>query len=180
MKKYLAFLLLFFAPALHAQCAGGGTCPLSSPSASALQSALNTINTDGTIVSITGTIGTGTVTYTQTNSFVLQGTTTVAGTCGPAPSGGTCVPTDGTVWPGPGGAALLTLTTIAGKSVRITGFRFSIPTNATAVFGDINIRGTGTSMRFDHNHVVDLCGCTSSGDHFLQWDANPGVEDHNY
>lgn len=176
MKQAILILTLFCAPLVHGQCAGVTTCStVANPTAAQVQTALNSINLDGTTLSvpISTVTWTSAPTYTQTHSLVLQGQSTTSGTCIP---GGTCTATDNTniTLTGSSSGGFI-IHTIAGKSLRVTGFSFTNPATGSAANGAIQIDGASTAVRFDHNHVNDLVG----GDHMFQVDAINGVWDHN-
>jgi hypothetical protein len=143
--------------------------------------ALNSITTDGTLVNIpTGNCTwTTPTTYTQTNSFTLA----CAGAQSSPSGGGTSpVGTDQTIIEdniNHAGAdpAMLEITTILGKSFRLTGCAFYYAAgNATTTFnGSVAITGLSQAIRVDHNHFnfINDQSLTLSGCEY-------GVIDHNF
>jgi hypothetical protein len=180
MKKLLPFLLLLLAPALHAQCAGVTTCSVAAPyGPTQWQAALNSINMDGTTLNVpaSSTTWTSGITYTQTNSMVIN--------CAGAESSGypsaTPIGTDQTtildnINRSSSDTAEMAITLLAGKSFRMTGCHIAMsPSNTTQSFaGFLRFGGTSTSFRLDHNHLdqLNLVFVTFGG-----WIE--GVEDHN-
>ena len=169
----LLFALLvspFFGRESNAQTITAGSC-----SNSAIQTALNSVTADGTTVIIPegACSWTQKITYNQVYSTTIQGQSTTTGTCAP---GGTCTTTDNTlITDSVSGTALLVITA-AGKSFRLTGLTFSVPSTGTPAYGALTIKGNSTSVRIDHNHINDAL----AGDHTFQIDNINGVGDHNY
>ena len=169
----LLSLALLLSP-LGAREASAQTINAASCSSTDVQSALNSVNADGTTVSIpAGSCTWGTsVTYNQVFSTTIQGQSTTTGTCAP---GGTCTTTDNTII-NLGSGATLGINTVAGKSLRMTGLTFALTSSLSAAYGHINVAGASISVRIDHNHFDDQV----SGDHLLQLDGWNGVIDHNF
>lgn len=173
MTKWLLLALLLVAlggPKAHAQVINATNC-----SSAAVQTALNSVAADGTTVVIpagTCTWST-TVSYSQKYSTVIQGQTTISGTCAP---GGSCTPTDNTTITLTVGGTAVQLTTLAGKSLRVTGLTIISSSGASPGYGKINIGGGSTSLRIDHNHFDDQTG----GNHTFNVDQTYGVFDHNF
>jgi hypothetical protein len=168
--KWLSFIVLLSAFSAEAQTINAASC-----SSSAVQTALNSVAADGTTVlipSCSATSWTSTVTYNQVYSTIIQGQTTVTGTCAP---GGTCTATDNTIITDNVSGTALTINTASGKSFRMTGLTFN-PSSSTAAYGAIDLQGGSTSVRVDHNHFNDTVG----GDHTFNVDAVNGVFDHNF
>ena len=170
-----SLLFMIFLGALLAVPGNAQTINAASCNSTDVQAALNSVAADGTTVKIpAGTCTwTGSVTYNQKYSTTIQGASTINGTCAP---GGSCTATDSTniTLTGAGGGSI-TIHTIAGKSVRVTGLSLTNPSSGSAAYGAINIDGASTAVRVDHNHVNDLV----NGDHTFQVDAINGVFDHN-
>ncbi len=160
------------------------TIMAASCSASDVQSALNSINTDGAVVTIpAGTCtysGSSTpVSYTQTNSFTIEGAGAeycLSGDTCTSPSGADQtiiqdnVTHDGTNPP------TFVINTIAGKSFRMTGMAFvTASSNSTrAAGGIVVVKGDSPSVRIDHNHFnLNSLALTVGGNEL-------GVVDHNW
>src|SRR5579875_1965902 len=166
--QFSILLCAFFGARLHAQTINAASC-----NSGDVQSALNSVASDGTIVNIpAGNCTWKTqVIFNQVYSTVIQGRSTTSGTCAP---GGTCTATDSTIINDEVAGTGWTFNTAAGKSLRITGITFN-PSGATPAYGAITIGGSSTSIRVDHSHFVD----TVSGEHTFQIDQVNGVFDHN-
>jgi hypothetical protein len=166
--KSLLFAILLtalFVARGQAQTINAASC-----NSSDVQSALSKVGADGTTVSIpagTCTWTTG-VTYNQVYSTIIQGQSTTTGTCAP---GGSCAATDSTNITLSGG---FTVTTVAGKSLRLTGISFA--TTGSVKYGALTLNGASTAVRVDHNHFTE----NISGEHTIQVDGIRGVFDHNY
>jgi pectate lyase len=170
----LLSLVVLLGPA-GMRVASAQTVNAQSCSSADVQTALNSVNADGTTVLLPGCSATWTsaVTYNQAFSTIIQGQSTTSGTCAP---GGTCTPTDNTtIALNSTGHGLLNIATRAGKSFRLTGITFTMPSSAAASYGQINISGGSTAVRIDHCHFDDQV----NGDHTLQLDGWNGVVDHN-
>jgi len=170
MKFIIAIAILLFAvPSIvHAKCAGVTSCSASITSQSAVQAALNSINRDGTVLTLTGSSATWTTTITvnQTHSFTIQGATTCSGD--PPTS---CVDNTNITYGPASDIPILTINTIAGKSLRVTGI--TVRGGTTQSFnGAIKIAGSSTAVRLDHNHWVNMV-FTSLAIHCVN-----GVMDH--
>jgi hypothetical protein len=163
-----------FAPGVHAQTINAASC-----SESAVASALASINTDGTtvVVPLGDCVWTTALSYTQTNSFTLQGAGAISGTGVQASVTGTG--TDLTTLEDnvQANACMLCITTLSGKSFRMTGFHIKYD-SANGVVSDsagvILLAGQSSSVRFDHNHVDQL----NNVDLYLAGGIE-GVVDHN-
>lgn len=143
--------------------------------------ALNSITTDGTAVVIPAgncTWSTS-ITYTQTNSFTLA---CAGAQTSPSGGGSTPVGTDQTIIEdniNHAGAdpPMLEITTILGKSFRLTGcaFYYAAGNTTTTFNGSVAVIGLSQAIRVDHNHFnfikdqsLTLAGCEY------------GVVDHNW
>jgi hypothetical protein len=175
----MKFLILVLATALlFTSWASAATITAATCSQSDVQTALNSVVADGTTVIIPSSPTTCTwttaVTYNQVYSTTIQGSSTTTGSCAP---GGTCTATDNTtISLNTSGTGALNITTVAGKSFRMTGLTLIAPSSLSAAYGRINIGGSSTSVRIDHNHFNDQV----SGEHLLQIDGFNGVIDHNF
>jgi len=166
----------FLCSAARTQTINAASCNLTDVAA-----ALAGITTDGTTVVIpAGTCTwTTTLSYTQTHSFTLQGTGAVSGTGLISSIGG--VGTDlTTIIDGKDVAGnysgVLVITTLAGKSFRLTGIAWGwAGTQTVAQYnGIVNVSGGSTSVRIDHNHFLHL-----GGKDILLVGGVLGVIDHN-
>lgn len=180
-KGVLFGLLLsaFFSAGLEAQTINAASC-----NEGDVSKALSSITTDGTTVVVPAGTCTWTtsLSYTQTNSFTLQGAGAISGTGLQASISGTG--SDATIIQDninrtSGDVPLLGITTISGKSFRLTGFAFTSTTNSTcssypSYNGIVPITGYSHSVRIDHNHFNQMClvGLFIAG--WLE-----GVIDHN-
>lgn len=137
-----------------------------------VQTALNKVAADGTVVVVppcpSGSTWSTPVTYNQAYSTTLQGQTTCIGT-------GTLTPvcTDNTLISTTiGGASYaFTITTAAGKSLRITGITWKL--SASSYNGFFYIGGPSTGLRLDHNHFYQMQAVAVV-------DGPLGVADHNF
>jgi hypothetical protein len=148
---------------------GGNTITAASCSQTDVQNALNAVAADGTTVKIPagnctwtspgGGNCTGTVTYDQNvrpYSVTIQGQTTCSGT--PASS---CVDnttiTDNITRTNCDAAAL-SLNTVLGKSLRLSGITFTkVNSNSNLTYGgSLSLNGTSTAVRLDHAHFHDI------------------------
>jgi len=162
----------------HAQTINAASC-----SSTDVQTAISKVAADGTTVLIPAGTCTWTtaVTYSGTYSVTIQGQTSVTGTCGP---GGTCTVSDITViidglargaQCGSPDGSILSVNSVSGKSVRVTGITFSWGNAAgNTCVGTLNISGTGQANRVDHSHFINnsYVGLGWGGMTF-------GVVDHN-
>jgi hypothetical protein len=128
-----------------------------------VQTAINAAVAGDTVVIPAGTCSWTTgITWSAPANVVLQGQTTVTGTCAP---GGTCTVADNTTItdnisrnsscsPDP---ALLTVTTSATGTFRMTGISFAwgTGTNPTCA-GDVRVMGSSQQLRIDHVHFNQL------------------------
>jgi Abnormal spindle-like microcephaly-assoc'd, ASPM-SPD-2-Hydin len=163
----LLLVTVSFAHVVHAQCAGGGTCTLPNCNQSTLQNALNSINTDGTVVvlptcSVTWTNNTS-VQYNQTNSYTLQGQTVVNCTGTPGTSGYNCAATDNTniAFGFTTDTPLITLGVSSGKTLRVTGITISQGAGATITYNGAfdfyqNTYPQTVALRVDHVHIAQV------------------------
>ena len=165
MKKLLfALALLFALPA------GAQTCTINVASPygpTQVLAALNSISSDGAVVCIPASdvVWASVISYTQTKSFTLEGAGAISGQ---GVVGGSVVNINGSgtdntiIEDGYNHTAsdvpLISIATISGKSLRITGIAFKwAAANASVTYhGVIDIYGNSTSVRFDHNHVNRL------------------------
>jgi len=141
--------------------------------------ALSSITADGTTVTIPAGNCTWTtsLSYTQTNSFTLQG----AGAVSYSPSSISGTGTDSTIIQdninhNNSDPPLLAITMIAGKSFRMTGIAFTYSSSNSSITynGSLRFSGTSTSFRLDHNHFNQIDNVDMQ---FLGW--LEGVVDHN-
>ncbi len=140
--------------------------------------ALALITTDGTTVVVPAgdCVWASTLNYLQTHSFTLQG----AGAISYSPTSISGIGTDKTIiednTKSSSAGSIMNITTIAGKSLRITGFAFTqSPLNTTQNSGGhVNIGGKSTSVRIDHNHINQLNNVD-----LVTQGAIEGVIDHN-
>jgi hypothetical protein len=170
MKYVLFGLLMSTLSVAEAQTITAATC-----NESDVAKALSSINTDGTTVVVPAGNCTWTtpLSYTQKNSFTLQGAGAVSYSASSIAGTGT----DNTIiQDNTGSNPVLTVVTIAGKTFRLTGIAFTYSSSNASVNGNgvVIVTGTSTSVRIDHNHFnqnnnVDL---NPSG-------AVEGVIDHN-
>ena len=165
LKSFFCALILSALSSLgaHAQTINAATC-----NSSDVQNALNSVVTDGTVVKIPSGSCTwsSSVTYNLAHSTVIQGTSTISGTCAP---GGSCSATDNlTITFGNG--VTFSINTASGKSFRLTGVSL-VFSGSTAKYGSVNIGGSSTSVRVDHNHFDDRI----NGDHTFNVDGINGV-----
>jgi hypothetical protein len=182
MRWSLLSLVVLLGPT-GVRVASAQTVNAASCASADVQTALNSVNADGTTVVIpSGTCHWSTpVTYNQVFSTVIQGQTTVAGNC--APPSGTCTATDGTIIyddvnHGGSDPSTLQLASASGKSLRLTGISmFCDPANSTVPYNAmIAISGSSHLLRIDHN---DFTFCIS-GDKAINLQSwLYGVIDHN-
>lgn len=178
LKKITPLLLaLVAAPMLHAQCSGTTSCSALSCSEANVSTAINTINTDGTILSIPSGDCTWTtkLSYTQTNSFTLQGAGAINASATVATGQGSdnTIIEDNTT----GGNGDLAIATISGKSLRVTGIAFKVNSAMTSgnipFNGELQVTGASTAVRIDHDHFNEIPG------HGILTNCFNGVVDHN-
>jgi hypothetical protein len=179
MMKRMIFIPLFVVFLMASGRTQAQTINAASCNASDVQAALNSVKADGTTVVIpacSSTTWSSQVTYNQVYSTTLQGSSTVTGSC--TPTSPSCTPTDGTTinFSSTSGQYYLQIATAAGKSFRMTGLTFTMPSGGSAAYGQINIKGSSTAVRIDHCHFNDQV----NGDHMLQLDGWNGVIDHNF
>jgi hypothetical protein len=195
LKRLLPFLILLMAPALHAQTINAASC-----SQHDVVVALGSVAADGTTVMIPSCAATvwgattaftsgsasvsaaGTVTYNQVFSTVIQGQTTITGTC--APPSGTCTAVDNTIIEdgvnhGGSDPPMLALVTATGKSIRLTGLSiFQYSGNTTVPFtGIVALSGSSHLVRIDH---IDWLNLNSGSKDINFLGSMFGVIDHNY
>jgi len=183
--KRLAFMLLLSAiihPTAFAQCAGVTSCAAASCNASDVQNALNSINTDGTTLTIpscsAGVNWSSSVTYNQTNSTIIIG---ASGPTGYNAQGSPTGFTDQTVIldnvnHASGDPATFQINAASGKSFRLSGITFETgASGGSSNTGPIRVSGSLSSIRIDHNHFSGLSyvSLLINGDHLF------GVFDHN-
>jgi hypothetical protein len=170
------FSVLLFGKTAQAQTINAATC-----NSSDVQAALNKIAVDGTTVTIpAGNCTWSTpVTYNQTKSFTLQGAGAISGTGSMSSIGGTgsdLTVIQDNVNHSVADPPLLQISTLSGKSMRITGIAFTTSAaNATQTFnGCVRIYGSSHSVRIDHNHFnkINSVDLVVAG-----WVE--GVSDHN-
>lgn len=170
MTRFIKMLLLFaflagplFVREAHAQTINAASCKEID-----VANALASITADGTSVVIPpgDCVWTTSLSYTQTNSFVLQGAGAISGTGSLSTISGTGA--DGTIIEDDINHSnidppLLAFSLLSGKSFRMTGiaFKYNSANTTTTYNGSVRISGTSFSLRIDHNHfnqinVVDL------------------------
>ncbi len=118
--------------------------------------------------------GGGTSSFTMSKSLTIQGMGAISATTGGAGTTGTdqTIITDNN-----SGVTSLAFTTVAGKSLRITGIAYRYATGrAPSNDGLWRFGGSGTTLRIDHNHFYTIAGCGIIG----LGGAVTGVADHNY
>jgi hypothetical protein len=172
--KWLSAILLI----LSSACIGAEAQTINAASCSStdVQTALNSVTASTTTVNIPAGACTWTAPVSLTipsgsTSLTIQGQSSIAGTCAP---GGSCTAADNTTITDNVAGTALTINTASGNSFRLTGLTFN-PSSGTPAYGAININGSSTSVRVDHNHFND----TVNGDHTFNPDAINGVFDHN-
>ena len=178
MRRLLILaLLLLAAQSLKAQCAGVTNCTAAGLSPAQVQAALNSINLDNTVLHLPvgSSTWTTSVNYNQTNSFTLMGAGAISATTNGAATTGTDQTT--IINHVPGSTNALSITTIAGKSLRITGIAFLEDSGTPGSRTNVNIWGNATSIRVDHCHFFIFVG-GSKGLGFLN--STTGVADHIY
>ncbi len=150
-----------------------------------VSAALSSIVADNTTVNIPAgacTWSTGLV-YTQTNSFTWQGAG--AQSAGPygvnATTGSDVTIIYDNIDHSVGDPGVVKITTIAGKSLRITGTAFlNAPGNTSHGFnGIVRISGPSTSVRLDHNHF-NSSNAPNWSNLDVRFSDVLGVFDHNF
>ncbi len=186
MIKPMLFVLILsalFSAKSHAQTITAASC-----NESDVAKALSSVNTDGMIVVIPAgnCIWTVSLSYTQTNSFTLQGAGAIF--YSPASISGTGSDTtiiQDNVNHSSSDPPLLGITLIPGKTFRMTGIAFTYNSGNSSVTynGSVRFGGTSASVRIDHNHFnqidnVDLnfTGCLQGVIDHNQFDAGFGSE----
>ena len=143
-----------------------------------VSTALNKISSDGDIVAIpAGNCSwTTALNYAQTKSFTLQGAGAVT------PSGGSdqTIIQDNFNYSGVG-TGFINISTISGKSFRMTGIAFYWGTSQTSVTnnGEIQIGGYSQAVRIDDCHFYQPAGATNGIVLISIWNWIFGVADHN-
>jgi len=160
---------VLFGAAARAQSINAASCNLSD-----VQTALNSVTTDGTTVNIpSGTcIWTSTLSYTANKSLIILGT---GSTTGSDSLGNPTGYNDQTIIidnASPNHA--LQITTNSGKSFRMSGITFKGGSGSTGFNGTVAIAGYSQSVRVDHCHFYQL---TDLSLEFTGWEY--GVTDHN-
>lgn len=111
--------------------------------------------------------------FSPTNSLTFQGAGAKSATSGGASTTGT----DQTIINNTtSNGSLIAFTTAANKSYRITGIAFDQPSGSPTTNGGLQILGSSTAFRFDHNHINSL----ATGYRILLIQGSVlGVADHN-
>jgi hypothetical protein len=183
-KLSLIALWLIFVPSAHAQTINAASC-----NGSDVLAALNSVTVDGTTVNIpacaSGVTYTSQTSWTQTHSVTIQG---AGNTTGSDSLGNPTGYNDQTVLiNSAGGSALLQISMIPGKSLRITGISFKGDNATVATNGTLNIGGnpqstpcagsSGVCLRVDHLHFYGYKSGNIVGN-IAGWIY--AVVDHNY
>jgi hypothetical protein len=152
----------------HAQCANVTVCTAAGVDNTSVQNALNSINKDGTVLSVPSgsTTWTSAVTWNGAFSITLQGQSTVTGAGTQTPS-----TVDNTTISAAQGQ--IVINTALGKSFRLTGFTFQISDPGSDFNGPLRFNGPTTQLRVDHNHFFHMQAVGII-------DGPLGVVDHNF
>jgi hypothetical protein len=181
MRKffYLGLLLIFSALSVKATTYPAATCN-EGDVATAINNAIKAAH-DGDTVTIpacpTGVVWTTPLSAAFTHSITIQGAGAVSATTGGAATTGS----DSTVIiDNIAGTnhSVMTFTTASGKSLEFTGI--AILQNSSSIVsgnGMLNIGGSSTSVRIDHNHFYIYVSGTKG---IVIQGAVLGVADHNY
>ena len=183
-------LLLLLIMSTSARAASSTTINAASCNLSDVQSALNSVTSSTTLVTIpAGTCGwTGGVTWTVPSgntNLTVQGATTVNCTGTAGTSSYICTATDSTIiqddWNNGTGAALLNITTGTASSLfRLTGFTFAGGTSTQSKYGLVSIGSTSQNVRLDHIHFNHLTYPSGVNTGWVRLFGNTeGVADHN-
>ena len=189
MKKLIplfSFVIFLLPSDVHAQCAGVRSCTAASANASDVQAALNSINLDGTTLTIPagkvawGSLSSGacSINYSATHSFTLMGASNIVFTGTPGQANYTFTDDGGTTIIDHVGHniqdnAALCLGVTAGKTMRLTGISFVQDASSVQSFNGawLSISGPdGASARIDHVHF------TISQNNSLAFNTNGGWE----
>ncbi len=147
-----------------ASVAGAQTINAASCNQSDVQNAFNSITSSTTTVNIPAGTCTwnSTVTLTQptgSTSLTIQGQTTCTGDGNPANNNLACTDStlinDGMSYTS-ADPPLLSVTTLAGASFRMTGLTFNGTGSLQTYNGAINIYGGSQAVRVDHNHIENI------------------------
>ena len=183
MLKWLSFAfvaLFIFSSSAQSQTINAASC-----SRNDIATALSNITTDGTTVVVPpgDCVWTTSLAYTQTHSFTLQGAGAISGM---GVVNGSVVNingsgTDSTIIEDDynhtaSDVALLGISTIAGKTFRMTGiaFKWNAGNSSITYMGEVHIDGASTSVRVDHNHFNHL-----QAKDLVFTGCPQGVVDHN-
>jgi len=172
MRRWLFIAaVLLCAPLARATTYTAATCGYTDVS-----NAIGMVSADGdTVVIPPGDCTWASVlTVTQTYSYTIQGSGAIYASDSVAAGQGS----DVTIIEdnaSSGNNGFISITTAAGKSLRITAIAFKLNSSNSNVpyNGDIYITGASTAVRFDHNHMNDIPG------HAVQFNCVRGVADHN-
>jgi hypothetical protein len=169
---------LFALALLYPRAAGAQTITAATCSSTDVQTALNKVAADGTIVNIpAGTCTwTNSIAYNQVYSTTIQGQTTCSGTPASSCIDNTII-TDNFPRTTSGDNPILSINTAAGKSFRMTGITFAqINGGGTAhtYAGVLLISGSSQSVRLDHLDFLNI------NQTVLSWIGAFGVIDHVY
>lgn len=148
---------------VQAQTINATSCSLND-----VQSALTSVNSDGTTVNIPAgnCTWTSSLSLNQTYSMTIKGQTTCSGTPASSCSDSTVI-SDGAS----GDSPALRVTTAGGKSLRITGITFS-GGNSNQWGGALRVYGRSQQVRIDHVHFKNIANTAITTDGVL------GVMDH--
>jgi hypothetical protein len=170
--------VLFALAVLYPRAAGAQTITAATCSSTDVQTALNKVAADGTIVDIpAGTCTwTSSVTYNQVYSTTIQGQTTCTGTPASSCADNTVIIDNFNRSIG-GDTPIFKASTAPGKSFRLTGITFTQINGGSAALtynGDIGIGGSSQAVRLDHIHFNNI------NQTVISWISAFGVIDHVY
>jgi hypothetical protein len=160
---FFVFLLgALFSAQGRAQTINAASCNQSD-----VQTALNSVTSDGTTVNIpAGTCAwTTTLTYTASHSMTILGAGSLTTT-----GGGDQTKITDNASP----SAVLAIITTAGKTFRMAGITFQVGTGTRGFNGTVVIKGFSQSVRIDHVHFSNLSNLSLG---FFDWVY--GVVDHS-
>jgi hypothetical protein len=160
MRRLLLLLPIFLliCTSAYGQCAGVLNCTAISLSQSDISTAWNSATLDGTNLTLpAGTVTwTSQLTLTQTHSMTLLGAGAISGTGLAASISGTgsdltTININTSI-----DQPVLIISTIAGKSFRMSGIAFHSLNTVVIDTGAVFLNGQSTSVRIDHNHFNQL------------------------
>src|SRR5271163_3252666 len=180
MKRLVYFISAFFlalwvflVPCAEAQSTyKAATCNSSDVSTAIAAEQAKAV--DGDVISIpSGSCSwTSEVTVTFTKSVTIQGAGAISATAGGAGTTGSDVTV---ITDNSGTASIMDFITTSGKSFRFTGIAL-IGTSNAASGGILDIDGSSSTVRVDHNHIYTTAGAVG-----LRIDGSVlGVADHDY